>query len=470
MAQLSQNRDLETDGYMDWSHIKKREDSFLASEWAKQVSALKLARAGFYYTGSADRVQCFSCRKTVENWCTGDQPVERHKEVSPSCQFLRCAHRAVANGLASNGTPYSEEEEDLQYRLRTGEVVDETTYPMVPHMCSEDARLQTFQPWPSSAPVRPRALAQAGLFYLGEGDRVQCFCCAGMMGGWEAGDTAWGEHSKHFANCFFILGHDVGNVPSQGGAAAEEEEEEEERVALRGSGVIPLLSPSKPMGSFEERLESYAGIQHPIDSRMLASAGFYSTGGGDRVVCFQCGGGVKNWLPDEEPWMEHAKHYPGCLFLLSEKGQDFVNQVQLQEPRRNGAASSQNGFSRQQNDVLKSEMAAAALAIGLDPVTVERTIRDKLCRTGSDYPSVEALIQDCLNNPATRSTSEEEDPSDILHRLQREKQCKICMDRDICMVFIPCGHLVSCSECSQSLGKCPICCASITQKVKTYIA
>jgi hypothetical protein len=81
MAQLSQNRDLETDGYMDWSHIKKREDSFLASEWAKQVSALKLARAGFYYTGSADRVQCFSCRKTVENWCTGDQPVERHKEV-----------------------------------------------------------------------------------------------------------------------------------------------------------------------------------------------------------------------------------------------------------------------------------------------------------------------------------------------------------------------------------------------------
>ena len=29
-----------------------------------------------------------------------------------------------------------------------------------------------------------------------------------------------------------------------------------------------------------------------------------------------------------------------CHFLLSEKGQDFVNQVQLQEPRRSGAVSS----------------------------------------------------------------------------------------------------------------------------------
>lgn len=34
---------------------------------------------------------------------------------------------------------------------------------------------------------------------------------------------------------------------------------------------------------------------------------------GDRdcVVCFKCGGRLKNWQPDEDPWEEHAKHYPG---------------------------------------------------------------------------------------------------------------------------------------------------------------
>lgn len=34
-------------------------------------------------------------------------------------------------------------------------------------------------------------------------------------------------------------------------------------------------------------------------------------GEGDCVVCFKCGGRLKNWQSDEDPWVEHAKHYPG---------------------------------------------------------------------------------------------------------------------------------------------------------------
>lgn len=29
------------------------------------------------------------------------------------------------------------------------------------------------------------------------------------------------------------------------------------------------------------------------------------------VLCFRCGGGLKGWQPEEDPWEEHAKHYPG---------------------------------------------------------------------------------------------------------------------------------------------------------------
>ncbi len=166
----------------------------------------------------------------------------------------------------TNGSIYNEEAEDLKYRLRTGAVVDETTYPMAPHMRSEEARLRTFSSWPSTAPVRPRYLAQAGFYYLGESDRVQCFCCGGMLGSWDKGDTAWEEHAKHFSNCFFILGHDVGNIVFQG----DMEEEE--------SGRRQHASTNVPKGSFEERLDSFAGVQHPIDKERLARAGFYSTG------------------------------------------------------------------------------------------------------------------------------------------------------------------------------------------------
>lgn len=154
----------------------------------------------------------------------------------------------------------------MEYRLRTGQVVDESTYPMAPHMRSEEARLQTFSSWPSTVPMRPRDLAQAGLYYLGESDRVQCFCCGGMLGGWEAGDTACGEHTKHFPYCFFILGHDVGNIPFQGGT-------QEEECSSRQHASTHV-----PMGRFEERLGSFAGVQHPIDQERLARAGFYSNG------------------------------------------------------------------------------------------------------------------------------------------------------------------------------------------------
>lgn len=35
--------------------------------------------------------------------------------------------------------------------------------------------------------------------------------------------------------------------------------------------------------------------------------------------------------------------------------------------------------------------------------------------------------------------------------------CKICLDRQFTVVFLPCGHLVSCVECSEQVSHCPIC-------------
>lgn len=71
----------------DFGMLKSRMDSFRGTSLAEQVPAEKLARAGFYFTGHADRVRCFSCRKTVENWSREDAPVERHKEVNLKDKF-----------------------------------------------------------------------------------------------------------------------------------------------------------------------------------------------------------------------------------------------------------------------------------------------------------------------------------------------------------------------------------------------
>lgn len=83
--QRQDSSNLEMDCAEDFSLIKSRLESFHGSSLVQQVPAERLARAGFYFVGPSDRVRCFSCRKTVENWCRGDRPVERHKEVSLCC-------------------------------------------------------------------------------------------------------------------------------------------------------------------------------------------------------------------------------------------------------------------------------------------------------------------------------------------------------------------------------------------------
>ena len=48
----------------------------------------------------------------------------------------------------------------------------------------------------------------------------------------------------------------------------------------------------------------------------------------DCCRCFYCGGGLKSWEPDDEPWVEHARWFKDCPYLLTSKGPDFIEAVQ----------------------------------------------------------------------------------------------------------------------------------------------
>ena len=46
--------------------------------------------------------------------------------------------------------------------------------------------------------------------------------------------------------------------------------------------------------------------------------------------------------------------------------------------------------------------------------------------------------------------------------------CKICMEEEVQITFLPCGHLMSCVNCAPALKNCPICRRSIKGSVRTY--
>ena len=53
-------------------------------------------------------------------------------------------------------------------------------------------------------PQRRQVMAEAGLFYMGKKDHVQCFYCGGTLRDWKKGLDPFYEHAGWYPSCLFI--------------------------------------------------------------------------------------------------------------------------------------------------------------------------------------------------------------------------------------------------------------------------
>ncbi|XP_050169620.1 baculoviral IAP repeat-containing protein 7 isoform X1 [Myiozetetes cayanensis] len=390
-----------------------------------------------------------------------------------------------------------------------------------PGMRSVARRLRTFQRWPRSSPVSPRDLVEAGFFYVGPRDEVQCFCCGGVLKDWRPGDCPIIEHLNFFPSCKYICGEDVGNQEMLSLQEIFDTVDGQFLSLLQGIVSEETALPNEPeypeMVTEEMRLSTFQNWPQNSDihPEQLARAGFFYTGRGDVVRCFYCDGGVRSWSFGDDPWREHAKWYPECEFLLHSKGREFVNSVQetfsttVLAPRHSWDQTEQDSPPSQDPLSAWEELAHPSqdqrnivhnvLQMGFDPTCVANLVENKFRLMGAFYLSESELISDLLQSgragssgavgsrdPVWREagTSREEmqsgqqkesDESQLsteeqLRRLQEERMCKVCLDRDVSVVFVPCGHLVACGECALNLRLCPICRAVIQGSVRTFMS
>ncbi|KAF1525393.1 UNVERIFIED_CONTAM: E3 ubiquitin-protein ligase XIAP, partial [Eudyptes robustus] len=485
----------DTDRDQEWAQEHYRLGTFVAFPLGCPVSASVLARAGFVYTGEGDKVKCFSCHTTTEGWAPGDSAVERHKKLSPNCKFITEStflennihplaqnyQHGTENGSSNSALPCTLDDPsdaEADYLVRTRQVVDmsDNFYPKNPAMCSEESRLKSFHSWPLNGQLTPKELANAGFYYTGVGDQVACFCCGGKLKKWEPSDRAWSEHKRHFPKCFFVLGRDVGNVPSE---SIHDE--------LGRSGLNNAQHPRNPsMAKYGRRLQTFLTWIYPVDKEQLAKAGFYSIGNGDHVVCFHCGGGLQEWKENEDPWDQHAKWFPGCRFVRKEKGLEFINNVHLRDGYRDSTVSVLLINQILFYDLLQNPLVQSAIDMGFSLSEIRNTMEKKLQMSGESHTSVGDLVADLS---AQKENTREEEPNEIpveqddliqlqnlylsteekLRRLQEEKLCKICMAKDISVVLIPCGHLVACKECAEALNECPLCRTNIMKRQEIFM-
>ncbi|XP_065586096.1 baculoviral IAP repeat-containing protein 2 [Cyrtonyx montezumae] len=565
------------------------------------VSERRLARAGFYYTGVQDKVKCFSCGLVLDNWQPGDNAMEKHKQVYPSCSFVQnmlsfnnlglSTHSAFSPPVTSNLSPslrsmtLSPGFEQVGYfsgsfssfpqdpiTTRAAEDLSHLRSKLHnPSMSTEEARLRTFHTWPLMF-LSPTDLAKAGLYYLGAADKVACFMCGGQLSNWEPKDNAMSEHRRHFPNCPFV------------------ESLTRDQPSFNVSNVT--------MQTHEARVKTFINwpTRIPVQPEQLADAGFYYVGRNDDVKCFCCDGGLRCWESGDDPWIEHAKWFPRCEYLLRVKGGEFVSQVQARFPHllEQLLSTSETPVDENMDPVIHFEpgespsedaimmntpVVKAALEMGFSRRLIRQTVQSKILATEENYKTVNDLVSDLLTAEDEKREEEKErqleevasddlslirknrmalfqrltcvlpilesllsakvitelehdvikqktqtalqarelidtvlvkgnaaasifrsclkdcDPvlykdlfveksmkyfptedvsglpmEEQLRRLQEERTCKVCMDKEVSIVFIPCGHLVVCKECAPSLRKCPICRGTIKGTVRTFLS
>lgn len=63
------------------------------------------------------------------------------------------------------------------------------------------------------------------------------------------------------------------------------------------------------------------------DKYSLAESGFIYSGKKDIVECFCCGLILHHWEKEDNPWIEHSRWNPKCVFVLLSKGNQFIENV-----------------------------------------------------------------------------------------------------------------------------------------------
>ncbi|XP_031630939.1 death-associated inhibitor of apoptosis 2-like isoform X2 [Contarinia nasturtii] len=343
------------------------------SNWPEDapVEAGRVARGGFFATGTGLEVQCHWCGLRISEWDYGDQVMGKHRRLKPGCPF-------ITNPTSSGNVPIN----NLQPTTATPAAATTTTIATMSggtelpgnDLMNEQCRLSTFTNWPVPY-ISPQTLAKAGFYYFNNTDQVKCAWCQGVIAKWEVGDNPFTEHLKFFPNC----------PRAQLGPNVEIQTEE----SIRSLGIQQIRAPKKGMySSLDARLRSFANwprssIQLP---ETLATAGFYYENTDDQVLCFQCNGGLRSWQREDDAWFEHARWFPKCEFVQLVKGPQYIAQVQQQSrPTLN------------LDEAMSGEPVQKALSMGLSEGRIRAVTKYHLERFGSPFKCAEALIESVLD-------------------------------------------------------------------------
>ena len=311
--------------------------------------------------------------------------------------------------------------------------------PLHPQHATVEARLRTFREWPPALRQQPRDLAEAGFYYIGLSDQVKCFYCDGGLRNWQSEDEPWKEHARWFDKCVFVRlvkGDDYikdcvlerppekAGLPIQGSRVVTEQEI---RTAMSQAIVKQVLSMgidhSRVKMAIKKRLENSGNAFD--NTEQLISAAFSIQHNQER----------RNNRENNNP-------VGAVLGRLGEVGtNDTVTE------RWEVGQDNREDMDDDMEDVQPAPNTSNDTISLSQPSTLQQTPSPSASKKPSDPPALPT-------SPSASNTTPEAGTSELMSenaRLKDQRTCKICMDAEVGVVFLPCGHLCCCVNCAPAL-------------------
>ncbi|XP_060567274.1 baculoviral IAP repeat-containing protein 2-like [Ruditapes philippinarum] len=333
--------------------------------------------------------------------------MEEHRKYSSACPYL------LQNLTSTEVDSSRQAGNQTSYRVRS------------PQYQTMNARLETFERFPSNVDIPHQQLAVAGLFYTGEGDLCRCFTCDGGLKDWSTGDDPCKEHATYFPKCNYIIQlkgasyvrdmqHRRGsNVPSTGTGGGSAMQTSTATTATTAATTTTTGATTLSMPSMD-RLNISGSLNRRSTDIQLREMGY------------------------SESDVEHAKAEIRRKGDSNPSVELIVNTILDMQDRTNTATDRTNATQDRTN-------------IAPDRTNVARD----------------------RSNATPEAQNESEDIQEIAaehERLSRIVQCMLCVKEEPDVLFLPCAHHRLCHNCSDKVSRCPVCETVVKEKVRTYRA
>lgn len=365
-------------------------------------------------------------------------------------------------------------------------------------LLDERQRRKTFMArWPHANCTNLSAvrMAQCGFYSLNSEDRVQCVFCRGRFCDWKSDDNIMREHSAAFNYCRFVKGFECGNREFREVNLLRPEDMVNIKLFLSnhhiqqgiGGGVSSTqLGVSMDAAAvtqyapYASRLKSYGrwDASHKQSAMALCEAGFYYTGFDDLCRCYHCGGGIKEWAEVDKPWVEHARWFPDCWFLLLKKGEKFVTEVQRTTHSHKNTKTTRNHRSQ----ALPEEQKAGTDMQKMVEICQRlnhrtKDIKQAITQHGVPYTDITTLVEDVvqIENSATpfninstpqnmdsvipasddrqiEATTPRRSDDGVPRAMGGCRRCEINSQQynPANYIGLPCGHVIYCQTCADA--------------------